>query len=66
MCFFLPYTRPQLHHNADYTPFEGHVIEDWPRYTILRGKVVYDGETNEVLAKPGYGKYLVRGKSTLP
>lgn len=58
--------RPQLHHGSDYTPYEGHVLEDWPRYTLLRGKVVYDGETNEVLAKPGDGKFLVRGKSSLP
>ncbi|EIM80355.1 dihydropyrimidinase [Stereum hirsutum FP-91666 SS1] len=63
-----PYTISQskLHHGADYTPYEGLVLEDWPRYTILRGKVVYDGETNEVLAKPGNGKFLVRGKSSLP
>ena len=38
---------------------------DWPLKTILRGQVVYDGETNEILAKPGYGAWLKRGKSIL-
>ncbi|KAF5374973.1 hypothetical protein D9758_000237 [Tetrapyrgos nigripes] len=56
----------KLHHACDYTPYEGMMLEDWPRYTILRGQVVYDGETNEVLAQPGSGKFLQRGSSTLP
>ncbi|THV04899.1 dihydropyrimidinase [Dendrothele bispora CBS 962.96] len=56
----------KLHHACDYTPFEGVVLEDWPRYTILRGKVVYNGKTNEVLAQPGSGNFLQRGPSTLP
>ncbi|KAK7463625.1 hypothetical protein VKT23_005564 [Stygiomarasmius scandens] len=56
----------KLHHACDYTPFEGMVLEDWPRYTLLRGKIVYNGETNEVLAQPGSGRFLQRGPSTLP
>ncbi|KAK0480775.1 dihydropyrimidinase [Armillaria novae-zelandiae] len=56
----------KLHHACDYTPYEGTVLEDWPRYTILRGKIVYDGESNKVLAPPGSGKFLQRGSSTLP
>ncbi|GAA5927769.1 hypothetical protein JCM10213_000888 [Rhodosporidiobolus nylandii] len=54
-----------LHSACDYTPFEGQSIEDWPVLTILRGKVVYDGTSNEVTAKPGYGQFLKRGNSTL-
>jgi dihydropyrimidinase len=50
---------------CDYTPYEGMELLDWPLKTILRGKVVYDGETNEVLAQPGYGQWLKRGKSLL-
>lgn len=55
----------KLHSACDYTPYEGHEMLDWPLKTILRGKIVYDGETNEVIAKPGFGKWLVRGKSQL-
>ncbi|GAA5976719.1 hypothetical protein JCM10908_005606 [Rhodotorula pacifica] len=58
-------TVSNLHSACDYTPFEGHDIEDWPVLTILRGEIVYDGATNEVVAQPGYGKFLKRGKSVL-
>ncbi|BGP02763.1 Phenylhydantoinase [Rhodotorula toruloides ATCC 204091] len=58
-------TVKNLHSACDYTPFEGHDIEDWPVLTILRGKVIYDGKTNEVVAEPGYGAFLKRGKSSL-
>ncbi|WRT69217.1 dihydropyrimidinase [Kwoniella shivajii] len=63
-----PYTITQdkLHHAADYTPFEGMEIEDWPRTVLLRGKIAYDGETNEVLAPAGSGEFIKRGFSTLP
>ncbi|BGP37031.1 hypothetical protein JCM10449v2_000935 [Rhodotorula kratochvilovae] len=54
-----------LHSACDYTPFEGHDVQDWPVLTILRGEVVYDGRTNEVVAPKGYGRFLKRGKSTL-
>lgn len=59
-------TVDNLHSACDYTPFEGHDVADWPLMTILRGKVVYDGVTNEVRAEAGYGRFLKRGKSTLP
>ncbi|WWC93882.1 dihydropyrimidinase [Kwoniella sp. B9012] len=55
-----------LHHGADYTPYEGMEILDWPKTVILRGKVSYDGETNTVLNQVGDGQYLKRGFSTLP
>lgn len=63
-----PYTitNSKLHHNADYTPYEGMEIQDWPRYTLLRGQIAYDGETNEVMIKEGDGLFVERGKSTLP
>ncbi|KAK5086736.1 hypothetical protein LTR05_003904 [Lithohypha guttulata] len=37
-------TNSMLHHRCDYTPYEGQVLTQWPRYTILRGEVVYDHE----------------------
>ncbi|THH05565.1 hypothetical protein EW146_g9871, partial [Bondarzewia mesenterica] len=60
------FTSNQLHHAVDYTPFEGFELQDWPRYTLLRGKVVYDGASNKVTAELGYGRFLKRGKSSLP
>ncbi|GAA5924346.1 uncharacterized protein JCM15063_005608 [Sporobolomyces koalae] len=54
-----------LHSACDYTPFEGHPIEDWPLMTILRGEIVYDGATNTVTGVTGGGQFLKRGKSAL-
>jgi dihydropyrimidinase len=31
-----------MHHDIDYTPFEGVHVGNWPRYTILRGTTVWD------------------------
>ena len=59
-------TNTNLHHNVDYTPFEGMKIADWPRYTILRGMVAYDGDTNVVTLSAGDGKFLPRTRSLLP
>jgi dihydropyrimidinase len=33
-----------LHHNVDYTPYEGVTVTGWPVTTLSRGEVVYDGE----------------------
>lgn len=54
-----------LHHNVDYTPYEGHVIKQWPRYTILRGEVVWDKDHGGIVGKKGYGQFVKRGVSTL-
>jgi dihydropyrimidinase len=55
-----------LHHGADYTPYEGMQIEDWPRLVILRGKIAYDGATNTIVNKEGEGQFIKRGMSNLP
>lgn len=55
-----------MHTAADYTPYEGLEIEDWPRLVLLRGKVAYDGASNEVRLKEGDGLFQRRGLSTLP
>lgn len=45
------------------TPYEGMEFSNWPRYTILRGKVIWaDGQ---VQGKPRDGQYLKRGPSKL-
>ncbi|KAG9605307.1 D-hydantoinase, partial [Aureobasidium melanogenum] len=50
-----------LHHNVDYTPYEGKEFVNWPRYTILRGKVIW--AHGELEGKPYDGEYLRRGPS---
>jgi dihydropyrimidinase len=45
------------------TPYEGIEFDNWPRYTILRGSVVW--ANGEVKGRCGAGKYLKRGPSQL-
>nr|Q9P903.1 RecName: Full=Dihydropyrimidinase; Short=DHP; Short=DHPase; AltName: Full=5,6-dihydropyrimidine amidohydrolase; AltName: Full=Hydantoinase [Lachancea kluyveri NRRL Y-12651]AAF69237.1 dihydropyrimidinase [Lachancea kluyveri] len=54
-------TNKLMEHNCDYTPFEGIEIKNWPRYTIVKGKIVY--KEGEILKENADGKYLKRGKS---
>lgn len=58
-------TNEMLHHNCDYSPYEGKTFSQWPRYTILRGEVVWDRENGGVVGKKGYGEFLERGASSL-
>ncbi|KAL2217274.1 putative allantoinase [Thermoascus aurantiacus ATCC 26904] len=55
-----------LHHNVDYTPYEGCTMTQWPRYTILRGKVVYDRDNGGVVGDKSYGQFVKRDASCLP
>jgi len=57
-------TNEMLHHAIDYTPLEGIEFKNWPRYTIIRGRVVFSH--GEVVGKMGYGQFIKRGKSSLP
>jgi dihydropyrimidinase len=45
-----------LHHNVDYTPYEGIELSAWPEITISRGEVVWSRP--EVTAAKGRGKFL--------
>ena len=45
-----------LHHNVDYTPYEGMRITGWPRTVLCRGAVVF--EDGEVKGREGYGRFL--------
>lgn len=54
-----------LHHDIDYSPFEGMKFTNWPRYTILRGQVAWDRDNGGVVNTLGDGNYLKRGPSTL-
>lgn len=46
----------QLHHNVDYTPYEGMTLRAWPGMTIVGGEVVWDGKT--FLPRLGQGRFL--------
>ncbi|KAK1760050.1 putative allantoinase [Echria macrotheca] len=61
----LTITNSMLHHATDYTPYEGRKVGNWPRYTILRGKVVWDRDNGGVVGDKSYGQFLKRGPSTL-
>ncbi|KAG4260886.1 dihydropyrimidinase [Fusarium proliferatum] len=54
-----------LHHGVDYTPFEGIQVQNWPRYTILRGKVVWHHDGGGILGEKGFGQFLHRKKGEL-
>jgi dihydropyrimidinase len=51
-------TQEMLHHDTDYTPYEGMQVTGWPAITIVRGKVVWN--EGEVMCEPGWGRFLAR------
>lgn len=53
-----------LHSNCDYTPFEGFEISNWPRYTIVKGQVVFK-EGKFTLVDKRNGCFVPRNKSQL-
>jgi len=60
-------TNDSLHHDIDYTPFEGVSVGNWPRKTIIRGKTMWDAdavksEDRGIVGAKGQGKFLKRGK----
>ena len=55
-------TNDLLHHNVDYTPFEGLKVQGWPQTVISRGEVIVDEGT--LLAKPGRGRFLTQETSS--
>jgi len=51
-------TNDMLHHNVDYTPFEGRVVTGWPTTVLSRGIVVcHEGKLQGVR---GHGRFLKR------
>lgn len=57
-------SQSNMHHDIDYTPFEGIEVGNWPRYTILRGEVVWD-QSKGIVGRMGDGQYLKRGKGQI-
>lgn len=52
-----------LNQKCDYTPYEGLQIDNWPRYTLVKGKVVY--REGEIVSDSGIGSYVKRSKSSM-
>jgi dihydropyrimidinase len=46
----------QLHHNVDYTPYEGLEIMGWPVTVLSRGELVIENEM--LVATAGRGEFL--------
>jgi dihydropyrimidinase len=53
----------QLHHEVDYTPYEGMWLKAWPGVTLSRGEVVWDGSSFH--SHQGRGELLACGVPTL-
>ena len=51
-----------LHHNVDYTPYEGQALRAWPGVTIAGGEVVWDGQFH---SRSGRGRFLPCGSPSL-
>jgi dihydropyrimidinase len=49
-------TNDLLHHNCDYTPYEGMPVRGWPEVVLSRGETVVD--EGKLLAQPGRGRFL--------
>jgi dihydropyrimidinase len=53
-----------LHHDVDYTPYEGMRVVGWPAVTLARGDIVWsDGR---FCADPGRGRFLRCGRPNAP
>ncbi|RDW71378.1 D-hydantoinase-1 [Coleophoma cylindrospora] len=55
-------SQKMLHHGVDYTPFESMNVKNWPRWTYLRGKKIWDRDNGGVIGDMSDGKFLKRGK----
>lgn len=56
-------TNKLLHHNVDYTPYEGMTLKAWPAITVTQGEVVWDEQGFH--PRQGRGQFLKCGLPTL-
>jgi dihydropyrimidinase len=49
-----------LHHQVDYTPYEGLEVTGWPEMTLSRGAVICDN--GEIIGKRGHGCFIGRAR----
>ena len=52
----LTISNDMLHHNVDYTPYEGFKLKGWPDQVVSRGEIVYDKA--KVFSNKGRGQFL--------
>ncbi|PWN21444.1 aminohydrolase [Microstroma glucosiphilum] len=52
-----------LHHNVDYTPYEGQTLSNWPRYTMVRGKLIWSN--GKIVGQLSHGNFVKRGPNSL-
>jgi dihydropyrimidinase len=52
----LTITNSMLHHNVDYTPYEGLELTGWPETVLSRGVTVV--ENRNFMGRPGQGQFL--------
>lgn len=52
-------TNDMLHHDVDYTPYEGRVVNGWPETIISRGEIII--QKGKLLATSGRGAFLACG-----
>ncbi|WP_343585444.1 dihydropyrimidinase [Herbaspirillum sp.] len=53
-----------LHHDVDYTPYEGRTVQGWPVLTLSRGKVV--SRDQAFAGEMGSGRFLPCGAPQVP
>ena len=53
-----------LHHNVDYTPYQGMQVTGWPTHVWLRGELICDD--GKLLGKPGQGRFMARRPHGVP
>ncbi len=53
----------RLHHNVDYTPYEGMRLRAWPGMTLVGGDIVWDGK--DFHPRAGRGRFLRCGLPSL-
>ncbi|HYS65082.1 MAG TPA: dihydropyrimidinase [Paraburkholderia sp.] len=53
-----PIRNVDLHHNVDYTPYEGRSVRAWPGITISRGETVWERDGGFVADAPARGQFL--------
>jgi len=49
-----------LHHNVDYTPYQGMTVKGWPIMTFSRGRLV--SENFRFVGVEGSGEFMACGK----
>ncbi len=54
-------SQADLHHGADYTPYEGFKVKGWPVTTIVRGKIVV--QDGALVSQPSHGQHIARDRS---